>query len=103
MLSDAEIFGRYQTMRALRQQERLVSLRSQHQALDFTEIQDGDYVVHLHHGIALYKGVTTLPSATQEGTAAQTCGGYHGGRCAIASSEVLVLEFAEQRQTLRPG
>ena len=61
VLSDAEIFGRYQTLRALRQQERLVSLRSQHQALDFTEIADGDYVVHLHHGIALYKGVTTLP------------------------------------------
>jgi transcription-repair coupling factor (superfamily II helicase) len=64
VLSDAEIFGRYQTLRALRQQERLVSLRSQHQALDFTEIADGDYVVHLHHGIALYKGVTTLPGAS---------------------------------------
>jgi len=63
VLSDAEIFGRYQTMRALRQQERLVGLRSQHQALDFTEIADGDYVVHLHHGIALYKGGTTLPGA----------------------------------------
>ncbi len=61
VLSDAEIFGRYQTLRALRQQERLVGLRSQHQALDFTEIAEGDYVVHLHHGIALYKGVTTLP------------------------------------------
>jgi transcription-repair coupling factor (superfamily II helicase) len=68
VLSDAEIFGRYQTLRALRQQERLVGLRSQHQALDFTEIQDGDYVVHLHHGIALYKGVTTLPNTPEVGT-----------------------------------
>ena len=41
VLSDAEIFGRYQTLRALRQQERLVSLRSQHQALDFSEIAGG--------------------------------------------------------------
>ena len=86
VLSDAEIFGRYQTLRALRQQERLVSLRSQHQALDFTEIADGDYVVHLHHGIALYKGVTTLPA--QPGTSAE--------------SEVLVLEFAEQSKLYVP-
>jgi len=86
ILSDAEIFGRYQTLRALRQQERLVSLRSQHQALDFTEIQDGDYVVHLHHGIGLYKGVTTLPAA------ADGSGG----------SEVLMLEFAEQSKLYVP-
>jgi transcription-repair coupling factor (superfamily II helicase) len=86
VLSDAEIFGRYQTMRALRRQERLVSLRSQHQALDFTEIQDGDYVVHLHHGIALYKGVTTLPPSPGAETGA----------------EVLVLEFAEQSRLYVP-
>jgi len=86
VLSDAEIFGRYQTLRALRQQERLVSLRSQHQALDFTEIQEGDYVVHLHHGIALYKGVTTL--LPQEG--------------ASTGPEVLVLEFAEQSKLYVP-
>jgi len=94
VLSDAEIFGRYQTMRALRQQERLVSLRSQHQALDFTEIADGDYVVHLHHGIALYKGVTTLPGA--EGTAERS------GTVTTEGSEVLVLEFAEKSKLYVP-
>jgi transcription-repair coupling factor (superfamily II helicase) len=86
VLSDAEIFGRYQTLRALRRQERLVGLRSQHQALDFSEIQDGDYVVHLHHGIALYKGVTTLPAPEKS----------------AAPSEVLVLEFAEQSKLYVP-
>jgi transcription-repair coupling factor (superfamily II helicase) len=86
VLSDAEIFGRYQTLRSLRQQERLIGLRSQHQALDFTEILDGDYVVHLHHGIALYKGVTTLPGADGAANAA----------------EVLVLEFAEQSKLYVP-
>jgi transcription-repair coupling factor (superfamily II helicase) len=87
VLSDAEIFGRYQTLRALRRQERLIGLRSQHQALDFTEIQDGDYVVHLHHGIALYKGVTNLPSAAESSAAA---------------AEVLVLEFAGQSKLYVP-
>ena len=86
VLSDAEIFGRYQTLRALRKQERLVSLRSQHQALDFTEIHEGDYVVHLHHGISLYKGVTTLPAADANAPGA----------------EVLVLEFAEKSKLYVP-
>ena len=86
VLSDAEIFGRYQTLRALRQQERLISLRSQHQALDFTEIAEGDYVVHLHHGIALYKGVTTLPPQPD----------------VELGAEVLVLEFAEQSKLYVP-
>jgi transcription-repair coupling factor (superfamily II helicase) len=96
VLSDAEIFGRYQTLRALRQQERLVSLRSQHQALDFSEIADGDYVVHLHHGIALYKGVTTLPAqSVTEGTVARRS-------MATSEAEVLVLEFAEQSKLYVP-
>jgi transcription-repair coupling factor (superfamily II helicase) len=86
VLSDAEIFGRYQTLRALRHQERLVSLRSQRQALDFTEIADGDYVVHLHHGIALYKGVTTLPPPSAD----------------APGLEVLVLEFAGQSKLYVP-
>ena len=86
VLSDAEIFGRYQTLRALRHQERLAGLRSQHQALDFSEIQDGDYVVHLHHGIALYKGVTTLPGSGEN----------------ASPSEVLVLEFAEKSKLYVP-
>jgi transcription-repair coupling factor (superfamily II helicase) len=110
VLSDAEIFGRYQTMRALRQQERLVGLRSQHQALDFTEIADGDYVVHLHHGIALYKGVTTLPGASGENTTAQrstATPALDSGRrppqlLPSAGPEVLVLEFAEQSKLYVP-
>ncbi len=96
VLSDAEIFGRYQTLRALRQQERLVGLRSQHQALDFTEIQDGDYVVHLHHGIALYKGVTTLPNAPKDAVAEKETPTESTG------AEVLVLEFAEKSKLYVP-
>jgi transcription-repair coupling factor (superfamily II helicase) len=86
VLSDAEIFGRYQTLRALRQKERLVGLRRQHQALDFTEINEGDYVVHLHHGIARYQGVTLLPAPAD----------------GAAGSEVLVLEFAEHSKLYVP-
>jgi len=106
VLSDAEIFGRYQTLRALRQQERLVSLRSQHQAIDFTEIQDGDYVVHLHHGIALYKGVTMLPNM-EAGTRVSARPQNESDGTGLPSlpeegSEVLVLEFAEKSKLYVP-
>jgi transcription-repair coupling factor (superfamily II helicase) len=84
VLSDAEIFGRYQTMRALRRQERLVALRARQAALDFSDITEGDYVVHLHHGIALYRGLETLPASS-------------GGE-----AEVLALEFAEAAKLYVP-
>ncbi len=111
VLSDAEIFGRYQTMRALRKQERLISLRSQHQALDFTEIADGDYVVHLHHGIALYKGVTTLPMDSSKvavdlratvGQAEEDTVARRSTATPETGTEVLVLEFAEQSKLYVP-
>jgi len=78
-----------------------VSLRSQHQALDFTEIADGDYVVHLHHGIALYKGVTTLPTSgidAKDATVARSA----TATTETPGSEVLVLEFAEQSKLYVP-
>jgi transcription-repair coupling factor (superfamily II helicase) len=102
VLSDAEIFGRYQTLRALRRQERLVSLRSQHQALDFSEIQEGDYVVHLHHGIALYKGVTTLPGSATDLPTKSDDSKSGPPKLPSAGAEVLVLEFAEQSKLYVP-
>lgn len=84
VLSDAEIFGRYQTLRALRRQEKLIATRSRQNALDFSDWGEGDYVVHLHYGIAFYKGLQTIPG--EDGKPA----------------EVLVLEFAEQAKLYVP-
>ncbi|MEZ0296411.1 MAG: transcription-repair coupling factor [Candidatus Methylacidiphilales bacterium] len=86
VLTDAEIFGRYQTMRSLRRQERLASLRSGHQMLDFNDIRDGDYVVHAQHGIALYCGVQKIP----------------GGDGEEGETEALLLEFAESAKLYVP-
>jgi transcription-repair coupling factor (superfamily II helicase) len=84
VLSDSEIFGRYQTLRALRRQERLVARRSRQQALDFSEFVEGDAVVHLQYGIALYGGLQKIP--TEEG----------------GEQEVLTLEFAERAKLYVP-
>ena len=51
VLSDAELFGRSSSLRQQRishRRERMLAARA---AIDFTEFEPGDYVVHLEHGI----------------------------------------------------
>src|SRR5437660_4345424 len=61
VVTDAEIFGRYkvQSPRRLKAPQ-AAAVRS---ALDinFTELEEGDYVVHLQHGIGRYRGLKMLP------------------------------------------
>ena len=78
LLTDAEIFGRYQTLRSLRRVARAQMVRARQTAIDFSDLQEGDTVVHVEHGIALYGGMQELPA--QSGPAEQ---------------QVLVLKFAE--------
>ncbi|MGH8047378.1 MAG: transcription-repair coupling factor, partial [Chthoniobacterales bacterium] len=57
VLSDAELFGRSSSQRARRslvRRERATATRS---AVDFTEFEEGDLVVHLGHGIGRYLGM----------------------------------------------
>ena len=60
VVTDAEIFGRYKVQRPRR-------LKSPHAAatrsaldIDFADLEEGDYVVHLQHGIGRYLGLKTL-------------------------------------------
>ncbi|MDR0533429.1 MAG: transcription-repair coupling factor [Verrucomicrobiales bacterium] len=78
LLADAEIFGRYQTLRSLRRTARIQAQQAKRTPLDFSDIKDGDYVVHVDHGIALYCGMDELPANDGKGRQA-----------------VLVLQFAE--------
>jgi transcription-repair coupling factor (superfamily II helicase) len=76
VLTDAELFGRYRNTRARRlslKRSRELANRSQ---IDFSELNEGDLVVHLEHGIGKYLGLQSFPVA--EGK----------------SDEVLALEFA---------
>ncbi len=73
VLSDSELFGRYRNTRArrlaLRRSREIVS-RTQ---IDFSELIEGELVVHLEHGIARFEELRRLPN----------------------NEDVLVLEFAE--------
>ncbi|MBI4026744.1 MAG: transcription-repair coupling factor [Verrucomicrobia bacterium] len=56
-LSDAEIFGRYQTLRMARLQQKMARARARREALDFSQFHENDLVVHAHHGIGRFLGV----------------------------------------------
>lgn len=62
VVTDAEIFGRYKVQRPRR-------LKSPHAAtsrsaldIDFTEFEEGDYVVHVQHGIGRFLGLQVFES-----------------------------------------
>ncbi|MEQ1859469.1 MAG: transcription-repair coupling factor [Chthoniobacteraceae bacterium] len=83
LLSDAELFGRYRNTRSRRmalQRARLAQTRVQ---IDFSELTEGELVVHLEHGIGRYDGMRTVPRGE-------------------TTEDVLVLEFAERAKLYVP-
>jgi transcription-repair coupling factor (superfamily II helicase) len=87
VVTDAEIFGRYKVQRPRR-------LKSPHAAatrslldIDFSDLEPGDFVVHLQYGIGRYRGLGPLPASQ----------GRHALRhqpAAADSEECLVIEYA---------
>jgi transcription-repair coupling factor (superfamily II helicase) len=83
VLCDAEIFGRYQSPSVRRLALRRSRLRGARAPIDFSEIAEGDLVVHLEHGIGRYCDIRKFE---QNGTI----------------QEVAVLEFANQARLYVP-
>ncbi len=83
VLSAAELFGRFPAhgRRRLQRAERLGRNRAQ---IDFSELNEGDLVVHLEHGVGRFLQLTTVP----------TPGGVE--------QEVLALEFADEAKLYVP-
>lgn len=88
VVTDAEIFGRYKVQRPRRLKSPHAQTTRSALDIDFTELDEGDYVVHLQHGIGRYAGLQVLPigagAKPTEGPAAS----------ANAGQECLVLEYA---------
>jgi transcription-repair coupling factor (superfamily II helicase) len=76
VLSDAEVFGRYQTLRAMRAQARLRS-RVAREAINFSDYAEGDLVVHAQHGVGRYLGARKVgaPGAEREVLSLEYAGG----------------------------
>jgi transcription-repair coupling factor (superfamily II helicase) len=62
-VTETEIFGRKRARRSAAHRKATVSVAQVDQLLDFSELVEGDFVVHLQHGIALYRGVTKIDTA----------------------------------------
>ncbi len=54
VLTDGEIFGRYQNNRSRRLALRRARVQAQRTHIDFSDLSEGDYVVHLEHGIGRF-------------------------------------------------
>ncbi len=63
VVTETELFGR-QRARRTGGSKRAQAQRAQvDQLLDFSELVEGDFVVHLQHGIAVYRGLTKIDTA----------------------------------------
>jgi transcription-repair coupling factor (superfamily II helicase) len=63
LVTETEVLGRKRARRPAGGARARVSIAQVDQLLDFAELVEGDFVVHLQHGIALYRGVTKLDTA----------------------------------------
>ncbi len=85
-VTDAEIYGRYKVQRPRRLKSRHASAVRSVFEVDFTEFEEGDHVVHLEHGIGVYRGLKTLPpQGRRRGEATST---------EATGEECLVIEYA---------
>jgi len=81
VLCDAEVFGRYQHLRARRQFHRE---RQRASVQDFREFKMDDIVVHSEYGIAIYRGLDARPLDDGE------------------AEDVIVLEYADKAKLYVP-
>ncbi|MEO0795035.1 MAG: transcription-repair coupling factor [Verrucomicrobiota bacterium] len=74
-VTEAELFGR-RRVRIGRRQRKMPHRQAVDQALDFSELADGDHLVHLQNGVCIFRGLQMLKVGKRE-------------------EEVITLEFAE--------
>ena len=73
VVTDAEIFGRYKIQRPRKlKSAHAVAARSALD-IDFTDLEEGDLVVHLQHGIGRYLGLKNLPAMPDELDRLEAC------------------------------
>ncbi|HKQ37780.1 MAG TPA: transcription-repair coupling factor [Verrucomicrobiae bacterium] len=88
VVTDAEIFGRYKVQRPRRLKAAHAQTTRSLLHIDFTDLEDGDYVVHVEHGIGRYVGLSTLSPGSGTKPLEKAGLSLEGGE------ECLVIEFA---------
>jgi transcription-repair coupling factor (superfamily II helicase) len=94
VVTDAEIYGRYKVARSRRlTSPHAQAMRSAFE-VDFSEFEEGDYVVHLQHGIGLFRGLKTLPPAKPRTDSTRLSAAESAHSVSEGGQECLVVEFA---------
>ncbi|MGF1531756.1 MAG: transcription-repair coupling factor [Puniceicoccaceae bacterium] len=83
LATDSEIFGRFRTRLSSLVNRKRVHHSEIDRLLDFSDLNPGDYLVHLTHGICIFRGIETVPMDDH-------------------SEEMIALEFADSLRILTP-
>ncbi len=104
VLSDAELFGRYRNTRARRMALRRAKEIASRAQIDFSELTEGDYVVHLEHGIGRYEGMRSIPQSGTGILPVNEAGTRPTGETPVLqrTEEVLVISFANDAKLYVP-
>jgi len=86
VVTDAEIFGRYKIQRPRRLKSPHALAARSALDIDFTDLEEGDLVVHLQHGIGRFLGLKNLPVGA--GARQSAIGNWQ------SETECLVIEYA---------
>jgi transcription-repair coupling factor (superfamily II helicase) len=86
VVTDAEIFGRYKIQRPRRLKSPHAPATRSALDIDFTELEEGDLVVHIQYGIGRYLGLKNLPATTGSSNSEL--------RTPNSGLECLVIEYA---------
>ena len=100
VLSAAELFGRF----AAHPRRRLRRAERNRAQIDFSELNEGDLVVHLEHGIGRFLGLIRLsksPSAVEAGVSPASAT-RAADTATDGTQEVLALEFADEAKLYVP-
>ena len=98
IVTDAEIFGRYKAQRPRRSRSpHALAVRSALE-IDFADLEEGELVVHLQHGIGRFLGLKSMPSGSgARGTELSLV------RAApVPGAECLVIEYAPSGEATEP-
>ncbi len=86
VVTDAEIFGRYKIQRPRKLKSAHALAARSALDIDFTDLEEGDLVVHLQYGIGKFLGLKNLPVSASSG----------------GETECLVIEYAPSGPTDEP-
>jgi transcription-repair coupling factor (superfamily II helicase) len=94
VVTDAEIFGRYKVQRPRRLKSPHAQAIRSALDIDFTDLEEGDYVVHLQHGIGRFIGLQVLPLGAGRKSEDDSLRTRPDDAPATAGQECLVIEYA---------